>query len=173
METVFETRLKYQNSKSRKSIYKRLLWDEASIRQLSFGLGIVVPLSYEKELYIFKQNGYIGLSQMSYALFYVDADNKWHAELVTSLPDEDYLAKSDCNDEFTGFVLVEDWDGNLIKGFWHKNSEIKSIFIKAGKTKQLTPNELCYRTDFMIEFLMMEVKHGLGFMIIVQINVTI
>jgi len=155
-QTYFETEVKQlqehghksQSQPNRKSIYKSLLWDKASIRAISSGHAIIVPIFYDKELYLSKQNTYIGLSQMSYAMFYTDADKNWHAELVTSLPDEDYLNKIDCDDEFTGLVLVEDWSGNLLKGFWHKNSEISSLAVETRRTKMLTTEKPCLKTDY-------------------------
>lgn len=95
-----------------------------------------------------KQIDYLALSQMTYAMFYTDAENKWHAELVTSLPDQDYLMNTECKPEFSGLVLVEDWAGDFIKGFIYKDSEFEKFELRTQLTKQKTINDDCWTTDF-------------------------
>ncbi|MGE0087941.1 MAG: hypothetical protein AB7S50_00515 [Bacteroidales bacterium] len=111
----------------RKKIKKTPLWDKAFIRDLSFGTGVVVPLIYEKELYVPRGISSISLSNLSYILFYIDGESQMHAELVTTLPDENFMYSIDDSQPFSGLVIIEDWFGNFIKGFLHKDGQITEI----------------------------------------------
>lgn len=131
---------------ARKSLRKFLLWDEAYIKQLSFGVGIVIPLSYEMELYVPKGDSRLPLSQLSYVLIYKDEKGKWKAELVTTLPDETFSYSSDENQPFSGGVIVEDWGGNYIKGFLYRDSQIAAFTLKDDNTK--VESSVCITTDY-------------------------
>jgi hypothetical protein len=131
----------------RKKNKKNLQWDKAFIRELSFGTGVVVPLTYEKELYIRKANSSIALSDLSYMLFYVDYNGKMQAELVTALPDETYTTSDNENQAFSGVVLVEDWHGNYLKGFMHKENQVTPVNLSDIDYK-IEQIEICNVTDY-------------------------
>lgn len=135
----------------RKKTKKTLHWDKAFIRELSFGTGVVVPLTYEKELYIRKVNSSIALSDLSYMLFYVDNKGKMQAELVTALPDETYTNSTYENQPFSGVVLVEDWHGNFLKGFLHQEEHIKILGQIIDTDSKIDAElETCFVTEYYL-----------------------
>jgi len=68
------------------------------------------------------------------------------AELVSTLPDEAYCSSDSSDLSFTGLVMVEDWHGNYIKGFWHNEGQIENIKLKEGNNK--TDSETCIVTEY-------------------------
>jgi hypothetical protein len=108
-------------------------------------MGAIPP--YEKELYIRKANSSIALSDLSYMLFYVDYSGKMQAELVTALPDETYTTSTNENQPFSGVVLVEDWHGNYLKGFLHKENLVTPVNLSDIDCK-IEQIEICNVTDY-------------------------
>ncbi len=112
-------------ARSRKSFQKILLWEKADTRSLTKGIGVIIPISYSDERYTAKGNSTVSLSQLSYAMIYKDQiGGQYHVELITTIPDEEYLSSDQSNQQFTGIVNVEDWEGNFLKGFLYKSGEI-------------------------------------------------
>lgn len=156
-QNFFETKVQNSFSSSsqkngnhgnvRKSLRKFLLWDEAYIKQLSFGVGIVIPLSYEMELYVPKGDSRLPLSQLSYVLIYKNEKGKWKAELVTTLPDETFSNSTDENQPFSGGVIVENWNGKFIKGFLYKGGQA-TIFTPKDDNSKVFSGE-CWTTEYM------------------------
>lgn len=63
------------------------------------------------------------------------------------MPDSDYLNSEKGSSSFSGAVLVEDWEGRLIKGFEISKGKIRSLVsiadsIKPEKREEITPGEL-------------------------------
>jgi len=137
---------KGNESSARKLIEKNLLWEQAYVKELSFGTGIVIPVKYETELYVPKGSSSVTLSQLTYVLIYLNHQGKMKAELVSTLPDEAYCSSDSSDLPFTGLVMVEDWHGNYIKGFWHKEGQIENIRLKEGNNK--TDSETCIVTEY-------------------------
>ncbi|GCC50823.1 hypothetical protein SanaruYs_10410 [Chryseotalea sanaruensis] len=122
---------KHQARGFRKKIIKNPQWHKANVRQLSFGEAVIVPVKFEKELYIPKGKTSIALSDLTYLIFNKNEGGKIKVDIVTSIPDSTYLnAIGDV--AFSGVVLVEDWNGDFVKGFIHKNGEVRQM-IKNGE----------------------------------------
>jgi len=132
----------------RKNLTKNLVWDKAYIKQLSFGIAVVIPISYDRDISVKKGNSRQSLNELSYALIYADYYGAMHAELVTALPDETYANSTDEYPIFSGGVMVEDWGGNFIKGFLHENGEVTTFTLKKGNLKEKVINEMCWTTDY-------------------------
>jgi len=137
---------KGNESSARKLIEKNLLWEQAYVKELSFGTGIVIPVKYETELYVPKGSSSVTLSQLTYVLIYLNHQGKMKAELVSTLPDEAYCSSDSSDLPFTGLVMVEDWHGNYIKGFWHNEGQIKNIKLKDSNSKVEVVN--CFVTEY-------------------------
>ncbi len=113
--------------KTRKNIRKELQWDKAHIKELSFADALIIPVKYDEELYIPKGNSSLSISQLTYIIIYKNEKGKFNIEIVTTIPDEEYLTSSETEPLFTGLVLVEDWKGNFIRGFIHKDGHVENI----------------------------------------------
>lgn len=105
---------------SRHRALKIPLWDKAQKVQLSIGEGLKVPLAYREaiKLLLGPNQEEAPLSDWTYLLLYKDRQQKWQAEVVTRIPDEEYWAKrNQPGRSFSGIILVEDWWGRPIKTF--------------------------------------------------------
>ena len=156
----FETEVQYSesitstkkgNKKSiRKLLMKSLLWDEAYVKQLTFGAGIVIPISYETELYVPKGDDHLYLSMLSYVLMYLDESYIWQTEVVTTLPDEIYMYSTNEDQLFSGAVVVEDWHGNFIKGYLYQGDILTSLILEDSRAK--VESETCIVTEYWSDY---------------------
>ena len=64
-------------------------------------------------------------------LIYKEA-NDFHIEVINTIPDENYFLKDPNSSSFSGLVVVEDWEGNMLKLFEHKNGIITE-WISSGE----------------------------------------
>src|SRR6266567_2007845 len=72
---------------------KTVLWDRATVVDLSMGRAVVVPVRYEKDLFIRTTQGgpnNFHLSNLTHLLVY-QSKGAYHAEMVTGFPDTNYL----------------------------------------------------------------------------------
>lgn len=111
----------------RQLLDKEASFDNAYIQQEPIGKIVVIPLKFSKELYIDRTKGYIRLSDVSNLIIYTDSQKKKHAEIVTRIPDDVYLADTGRNKLFSGIVTVEDWRGNYIKGMQYSQGKIAKM----------------------------------------------
>lgn len=131
----------------RKLLRKSLLWEEAYVKQLSFGEGIVIPILYEMDLYVAKGNRKIPLNDLSYVLIYLDYNWNWHTEIVTTLPDEAYSNSFDEDQPFSGGVIIEDWHGNFIKGYTYEEGKVTDVIINNDSNTKWFSGE-CWTTEY-------------------------
>ena len=114
-------------NKGRKALSKYLNWQQAGLQQFSFGLGLVVPVDYPEGYQVLGDKGYSrSLSQLSYAVVKPQSNGSYALQVVTTLPDQQYLA-SEVPKVFTGTVLVEDWKGNYLKGFRYTTEGVRPL----------------------------------------------
>ncbi|ASZ11547.1 hypothetical protein KTO58_17280 [Chitinophaga pendula] len=90
-------------------------------------------------------------SQVTDLLFYKDAQNKIHAELVTTLPNAVFLENKGKKCLFTGMVLVTDWFGKQIKNFEYDGSGRYRQFETWGNTSNPHP-EVVVMTKCYIDY---------------------
>ncbi|MBB6609427.1 hypothetical protein H7F15_00105 [Pontibacter sp. Tf4] len=128
--TAVEAQTQSANSNNyRHNIIKNAEWSNAKTVQLSIGEAVQVPLSFSKELYAQVKNSpnKLALSSLSYLLMYRNTRG-WQTEVVHRLPDAAYLANTAINKSFTGMVLVENWQGNFIRGYsYDGNGTVKKL----------------------------------------------
>src|SRR5258708_34333177 len=104
---------------------KTVSWDQASVVDLSTGRAVVVPIKYEKDLFIRTTQGgpnNFHLSNLARLLVY-QSKRVFHAEVVTGLPDTNYLHHP--QGAFSGMVYVEDWAGNSLAKYLYENGTIR------------------------------------------------
>nr|WP_321450555.1 hypothetical protein [uncultured Carboxylicivirga sp.] len=128
-------------------MFKELQWDEAYLRQLADNnLAVIIPILFEEEYYPQKNNSSYSLNQLSNIMMYQNEEGSFNLEVVTTLPDSAFFTDSTFDKPFTGLVLVENWNGELLKSI-HYTPE--GIFIddkeknSGPSLKRSTPNELC------------------------------
>lgn len=124
-------------------------WEKAQIITLSVGKAVLVPIKYDKELFIRTTQGgenNFQLSNLTRLLVY-QVKGVYHAEVVTSLPDTNHLRHP--QGAFSGFVFVEDWAGHSVTKYLYDG---KNIFKYAAPSSTPTvrslsaaPLELCYQ----------------------------
>ena len=84
-----------KNSRNpRKTSQKTADWNHAAITRLSTGEAVVVPLHYRKP-FVIKSNlsgktKLYSINDLAKLLIYQDAGKRYHAEVVTYLPDSSY-----------------------------------------------------------------------------------
>ena len=122
-------------SGQRRSLLKQALWNYAFIKKISLGDAVVVPLHYDKSApYIEagKNKHALSLDNISYLMMYKNREGQIQTELVTWMPDDEYWDdKNRAKKSFNGIVVVEDWNGEFIKGY---------KFDKDGKISPLKPS---------------------------------
>ena len=107
------------NRNPRKTLQKTADWDHAAITRLSTGEAVVVPLHYKKPFVIKSNLGgkdkLYSINDLAKLLIYQDASKRYHAEVVTYLPDSNYT--NQLHQPFSGIALVEDWSGKPLNKF--------------------------------------------------------
>ncbi|OKS84878.1 hypothetical protein [Mucilaginibacter polytrichastri] len=137
----------------REFLTKGATWGKAYIQDLSFGKTVVVPITYEQELYIRRGRYSLPVSSLTWLIIYADKDKKQHVELVTKVPDAAYVNSTDSTRAYTGYILVEDFQGNFIKGYNYLPGGIiqqlgaPSIGVKSDSKVQVQSLE-CTTTDY-------------------------
>lgn len=123
-------------------------WDQATVVSLSFGNAVLVPIKYQKELFIRTTQGgqnNFQLSNLTKLLVY-QVKGGYHAEVITGLPDTNYLRYP--SGSFLGMVYTEDWSGNLLAHFLYTNKGVLK-YAPSGpssiRSLSATPLELCYQ----------------------------
>ena len=118
----------------RQLVGKAPLWDEAFTKKTSLGEAVITPLRYQKRLAVKnKKEGSSLLNAQSYLMIYTDKNKQYHNEVVTWIPDADYLKhQNDRSTTFTGIVLIEDWQGNKIKSYlYKKENDAVKVYVSA------------------------------------------
>jgi hypothetical protein len=72
-----------------------------------------------------ENNFQIPADKLSSLLVYTDKAGKHHVEVLTSIPDNNYSSES--NVPFSGLEIVQDWQGNYLKGFKLDSDKIYSF----------------------------------------------
>jgi len=106
---------------------RTVLWDKAETFQVFTGYALTVPLEYKLPLFAkteFTSNSIFHLNDLTELLVYCDSNRRFHLEVLTKLPDTNYL--KDPTGTFSGFVLVDDWWGNNLGKYLLEHGETKS-----------------------------------------------
>lgn len=115
------------NRNPRKTLQKTAVWEKAYVTRLFNGEAVVVPIHYKKPFLIksnFSRNRLYSINDLSKLLIFRDANERYHAEMVTLLPDSSYT--NQLHERFSGIALVEDWSGNILNRFsYAPNGSVK------------------------------------------------
>lgn len=90
-------------------------WSRAITETFDSGTAVVAPLVYRDPMYISTSaipGGMLRLDNISRLMVIRDRQQKLHAEIVTALPDNVYDTSGETT--FSGIILIEEWNGNLI-----------------------------------------------------------
>ena len=105
---------KLNDNNVRHSLNKAPLWDKASIRKISIGDAVIVPIKYDYEMLLKPENDktFNSLGKSSYLMIYKNKQQELQVEWVTFIPDE-----KDRSKDFIGTIAIEDWNGKFKRGF--------------------------------------------------------
>lgn len=143
------------NIKLRNFLSKKANWDKAFIRKISLGEAVIVPVKYDKTVYIkvgsLKQA--VALDYLSYLIIYKNVQGSLITEMVTSIPDDNFWNKRNAEGtSFSGKVIVETWQGKFLKGYaYDGKGTIRPIEIKLTDNQQNKTSEytyVCETTNF-------------------------
>jgi hypothetical protein len=88
-------------------------WDQAVVKNLSVGAAVVVPIHFDKKLYVNTDLAgawLLDINQLTNLVLYRDSSG-FHYQVLTLIPDSNSIAN---NNAFSGIVLSEDWSGNSL-----------------------------------------------------------
>ncbi|TKC03308.1 hypothetical protein [Pedobacter cryotolerans] len=105
---------KLNDNNVRHSLNKIPLWDKATIKKISIGEAVIVPIKYDYEMLLKPENDktFNSLEKSSYLMIYKNKLQELQVEWVTVIPDE----KTRGN-KFVGTIAIEDWNGKFKQGF--------------------------------------------------------
>lgn len=117
----------------RTSRSRELIWSSATITRFRSRPAVLVPFHFIKEIFIkttWSGNNNFRLDNQAQLLVYQDSTTSLHAEVVTTLPDTNFLDSDQTR--FSGVILVDDWWGNSI---------YKYHFTSDGRVERYNPNQ--------------------------------
>lgn len=135
---------------------KNAVWDKATYHDFGFGKVVVIPIKNAKPLYLgFSEKGVkkeskykISTDELSYLV--VSKDNSFKAQVVKLIPTEKYLDKSNGRKKkvaYEGLLILQDWNGNFIKGMKYENGRVVATVNDNKKARSVTDWE-CETTDW-------------------------
>ncbi|MES2372231.1 MAG: hypothetical protein V4557_06605 [Bacteroidota bacterium] len=140
----------------RQMLKKTPMWDNAIADKMSMGDGLIIPIKLDSVFYSISNFGgqKQSLENRIKLFMYKDIQGKFKTELVSSFPDQDFVIGK--SQKFTGIILVEDWNGNFIKGYKYEKNKIlrlKSYPTSSGSpTPKINyiqaPNTTCFYDDY-------------------------
>ncbi len=114
-------------------------WSKAYVRQISLGHAAIIPLSYSEPLFtkLGLKEYPVTLEQLSYLMMYRDNNGKMRMEVVFVRPSDEFINRSDnAQRQFTGSIVVYDWQFNFVKGYF---------FSDDGNIYNLTCPQIAYQ----------------------------
>ena len=126
-----------------KSLIKNAVWSAAYVQTISIGKIVVVPIHFSSSLYVYTNYTdstlRLPINKLSRLIVYSDSLKQLHAEVVTEFPDDNFIKNS--TSSFSGIALVQDWQGNYLRGYQYSASGIKKlVFSSAANAGDKTTN---------------------------------
>ncbi len=128
---------------------REVCWERATVVDLSIGKAVLAPVKYDKELFIRTTQGgpnNFPLSNLTRLLIY-RGKGGFHAEVVTGLPDTNYLRHP--GGPFSGLAYVEDWAGHSLGKYLYTGKGILKYAAPAAssplRSLSVAPLEVCYQ----------------------------
>lgn len=139
-------------------------WNRALYLDFKFGEAVAVPIRYKENYSVSfiknKKDSQQGpqatmpLNSLNYLIVYKDKDNKYIEEVVSIIPEENYVLKSNHmkkNNSFDGMIHISNWDGELLKGFlYEKGKVIGENLGSVNKSLRVARLLDCYQTDYFM-----------------------
>jgi len=113
---------------------RTLNWNDATLAKFHNQPAILVPIQTQGDPFIktdLAGDNIFRLDNQQRLMLYQDSAHRWQAELLTFLPDSNFLTSND-QQHFTGVILVEDWWGNPLRKYLHSAN---------GTAGQLAPED--------------------------------
>ncbi len=109
-------------------------FDNASVMQVDSTNIVVVPIIYSNSIQAKIQNIDTGISinisNLSKLILYTDSLQNYHAELVSTTPDQDYI--NNVNGNFSGTVIIQNWNGDFLRGYKYKDGNIYNVSLPSS-----------------------------------------
>ena len=147
--SVVDTLPSPSSDHARAAAARTVSWNQATVVDLSMGKAVIVPVRYEKELFIRTTQGGANnfkLSNLTRLLIY-QSHGVFHAEVVTSFPDTNYLRHP--RGAFSGMVYVEDWIGNSLATYLYESGGIIHKYAPTAPSSlealQMVTIQVCYQ----------------------------
>lgn len=119
---------------------REAIWESAYQKLISTGNAVKIPLDFGKTYAVVDvaKKELIPFGSLNYLFMYKDSLQTIHSEWVILLPDKAWLYGK--RDQYTGKIVVKDWDGNFIKSYDYKAiTPVKSMGIKStSATKNMS-----------------------------------
>lgn len=138
-----------KNEKKAKTSKKKLFWNEAHIQTINNQQRLVVPFQLDQEIYAqYADGARIPFSQTSYFTAYMK-NGQYEYEIITEIPDLDFLLYAKKMADFSGTVLIEDTFGNFIKGYKIKNKLAYDLTVRESSPNgRLRDQVYCTTVDW-------------------------
>lgn len=144
----------------RQSLEKTPDWKDAYTINLSVGKTVVVPLAYDHPLYVEGNGVRLSIDDLSHLLIYKSSGGNYKAEVITTLPDNDFVNSKDATRAFSGSVVAEDWQGHFLAGFHYDTSGVKAIVSNKSPSAERNKIEItCITTSWYTCVSMEGVNH--------------
>lgn len=121
----------------RAALPKTPIWGMAYTTKTAIGDMVVVPVAIKSNFYLKTNHGNQSFSAGLFTslVVYKDSQGSYHAELVTKIPDDSYVADLSAGKQFSGVARIEDWQGNFIKGYHYSNGVTDRYFNSSKITR--------------------------------------
>ena len=129
---------------------KKPKWDKSYDVNMSIGKGVVIELDFLNPKFpkIVEENTKVKMkpdawslilseNHLSKLLMYKTKKGEMQTEVITTIPDDEYLAKklgAIENKDFCGNIIVRDWEGKFLRGYKYKNGKRIANFSTAVKS---------------------------------------
>ncbi|MFT3855875.1 MAG: hypothetical protein QM733_24580 [Ilumatobacteraceae bacterium] len=116
---------------------KQIDWKKAYVVRLSSRNAVVVPIHFSNKLSanisMLDSTSRVPLNNLMKLLIYEDVAHKYHAEVISAIPDKKFLYNS--KGSFTGVIHVSDWNGVFIRGYQFTDSAILPVELSASRDR--------------------------------------
>ncbi|MCE6989634.1 hypothetical protein [Dyadobacter sp. CY323] len=126
--------------KREKTLNRLVRWDQYISVLKDKEQRIVVPFTLEEEIFTNWMDGKVIPYSSLTSLVVSKKNGEYNYEVVTKYPDEDWLKRK--STKFSGQIIVEDINGEFIKGYEYKKNEIQPI-VKTLKNERTTYEKVC------------------------------
>ncbi|WP_254561813.1 hypothetical protein [Dyadobacter diqingensis] len=135
---------KTAGDKSESTTKRKLDWSKSYTQTLGGIKRLIVPFTLEQEIYLKRaDSSVVAYSETTW--FTVSKKNdKYVYEIVTKIPDRDWLEGK--TERYSGQVIVEDVQGNFLRGYYAKNGWLRDIL--KGDAKARTNETVCAWTQW-------------------------